>query len=116
MVLKSKTYSIKNHGGNEKGIKKENNGKHEEYYSALIDNKERVVEESRIQNVGSSMSTIKISKRSLSSFDDKRFYVNKIEIFPHDKNMYLIKRGLLAKVKNRLYRDKEKDQLINNIK
>ena len=61
---------------------KESNGKHEEYCSALIDNKERIVEESRIQKIGSCMATIKISKRSLSNFDDKRFYVNNIKVIP----------------------------------
>ena len=50
VVLKIKTYSIKKYGAKEKGIKKESNGKHEEYYSALIDNKERIVEESRINS------------------------------------------------------------------
>ena len=64
VVLKPKTYSIKNYGAKEKGIKKESNGKHEEYYSALIYNKERIVEESRIQKLGSCMATIRISKRS----------------------------------------------------
>ena len=44
---------------------------------------ERLVEESRIQKVGSCMATIKISKKSLSNFDDdKRFYVNKKKLFP----------------------------------
>ena len=51
VVLKPKTYSIKNYGAKEKGIKKKSNGKHEEYYSALIDNKKKIVEESRIQKV-----------------------------------------------------------------
>ena len=46
------------------GIEKESNGKHEEHYSTLIDNKERIVEESTIQKVGSCMTTIKINKRS----------------------------------------------------
>ena len=78
VVLKPKTYSIKNYGAKEKGIKKESNGKHEEYYNALIDNKERTVKESRIQKVGSCTTTIKISKRSLSNLDDKRLYVNNI--------------------------------------
>ena len=45
VVLKPKTYSIKNYGAKEKEIKKEINGKHEEYYRALIDNKEKIVEE-----------------------------------------------------------------------
>ena len=53
VVLKPKTYSIKNYGAKEKGIKKESNGKHEEYYSALKDNREKRVEESRIRKVGS---------------------------------------------------------------
>ena len=47
IVLKPKTCSIKNYGAKEKGIKKESNGNHEEYYNALINNKERTVEESR---------------------------------------------------------------------
>ena len=98
VVLKLKTYSIKNYGSKEKGIKKESNGKHEEYYSALIDNKERIVEESRIQKVGSCMATIKISKRSLNNFDDKRFYVNNIKSYPLDENVYLFKRDLINKI------------------
>ena len=65
---------------------------------SLIDNEERIVEESRIQNVSSSMTTIKISKRSLSNFDDKRFYVNNIKSYPLDENMYLFKRDLVNKI------------------
>ena len=45
IVLKPKTYSFKNYSAKEKGIKKENNGKHEDYYNALMDNKERSVKE-----------------------------------------------------------------------
>ena len=82
----------------------------------MIYDKERVVEASRIRKVGCSMTSIKLSKRSLSNFDDKRFYKNKIKSYPHDKNMYLFKRDSLAKFKKRLYRDKEKDHLINNFK
>ena len=44
------------------------------------------------------MSTIKINKRSLSNFDDKRFYVNNIKSYPLDDNMYLFKRYLLNKI------------------
>ena len=62
-----------------------------------MDNKERTVEESRIQKVGSCMTTIKISKRSLSNFD-KRFYVNNIKSYPLDENMYFFKRDLLNKI------------------
>ena len=99
IVIKPKTYSIKNYGAKEKGIKKESNGKHEEYYSALVDNRERIIEESRIQKVGRSMATIKISKRSLSNFDDKRFYVNNIKSYPHDEDLYLFKRDLINKIR-----------------
>ena len=98
IVLKPKTYSIKNYGAKERGIKKESNGKHEEYYKALMDYKERTVEESRIQKVGSCMTTIKISKRRLSNFDDKTFFVNNIKSYPLDENMYLFKRDLLNKI------------------
>ena len=44
------------------------------------------------------MATIKISKRSLSNFDDKRFYVNNIKSYPLDENMYLFKRDLVNKI------------------
>ena len=44
------------------------------------------------------MATIKISKRSLSNFDDKRFYVNNIKSYPLDENMYLFKRELVNKI------------------
>ena len=64
IVLKPKTYSLVTHGQNRtakgKGIK-ENNGKHEDYYNALMNNKERIVEECRIQKVGDMISTIKTS-------------------------------------------------------
>ena len=101
VILKPKTYSIKNYGAKEKGIKKGSNEKHEEYYGALIDNKEKIVEESSIQKVGRCMATIKISKRSLSNSDDKRFYVNNIKIYPLDESMYLFKRDLVNKISQR---------------
>ena len=44
------------------------------------------------------MATIKISKRSLSNFDEKRFYVNNIKRYPLDENMHLFKRDLLNKI------------------
>ena len=43
------------------------------------------------------MATIKISKKSLSNFDDKRLYVNNIKSYPPDENMYLFKRDLVNK-------------------
>ena len=59
IVLKPKSYSLltlgknafKNRTAKEKGIKKENNGKLEDFYNALMDNKKRIVEECRIQKV-----------------------------------------------------------------
>ena len=60
------------------------------------------------------MSTIKTNKRSLSNFDDKRFYVNNIESYPHDENLYLFKRDLVNKFKAASL-DLDKDQLINKI-
>ena len=57
----------------------------------IRNNKERTVEECRIQKVGSCMTTIKIIKRSLSNFDDKRCYVNNIKSYPLDENMCLFK-------------------------
>ena len=74
------------------------------------------------------MTTTKTSKISLNIFDDKRFYVNNIKNYPHDKEIYLFKRDLLNKVK-KLYKDKDLpssftnkdkdkdvDKLINDIK
>ena len=113
IVLKRKTYSIKNYAAKEKGIKKKSNGKHEEYYNALMDNKERTVEESRIQKVGSCMTTIKISKRLLSKFDDKRFYVNDIKSYPLDENMYLFKRDLLNKISQQTSSARNRRTMVN---
>ena len=44
------------------------------------------------------MATIKISKRSLNNFDDKRFYVYNIKNYPLAENMYLFKRDLVNKI------------------
>ena len=44
------------------------------------------------------MTTTKTNKISLNTFDDKRFYVNNIESYPHDENLYLFKRGLIKKI------------------
>ena len=67
------------------------------------------------------MTTIKISKRSLSNFDDKRFYVNNIKSYPLDENMYLFKRDLLNKINQQTSsapyrRTMVNPALINNIK
>ena len=42
--------------------------------------------------------TTKTSKISLNTFDDKRFYVNNIKSYPHDENLYLLKRDFINKI------------------
>ena len=61
------------------------------------------------------MTTTKTSKISLNTFDDKRFYVNNIKSYPHDENLYLLKRDLVNEINNATL-DGDKDLLINNIK
>ena len=72
--------------------------------------------------VGDNMTTTKTSKISLNTFDEKRFYVNNIESYPHDENLYLFERDLVNKIceagsqiKNASL-DGDKDLLLNNIK
>ena len=52
VALKPKTYSFKDYPNNtkEKGIKKCNNAKQEEYYNAIMYNPERTVDACRIQS------------------------------------------------------------------
>ena len=78
----------------------------------------------RIQKVVDNMTTTKTSKRSLNTFDDKRLYVNNIESYPHDENLYLFKRDLVNRIittstelDNKDINDNKynKDLLINNI-
>ena len=47
-------------------------------------NTERTVDECKIQQVGDNITKTKTSKISLNTFDDNRFYVNNIKIYPHD--------------------------------
>ena len=54
--------------------------------------KGRVVQESKIQKIGDSMTTTKTSKIGLNTFDDKRFYVNNIKSYPHDENLFVFKK------------------------
>ena len=100
--LTSQTYSFKDYPNKtkEKGIENCNNAKHEEYYNALMYNTERSVDECRIQKVADNMTTTKTSKISLSTFDDKRLYVNNIKSYPHDENLYLFKRDLVNIINN----------------
>ena len=77
-------------------------------------NKERTLDECRIQKVGDNMTTRKTNKISLNTFDDKSFYVNNIQSYPHDENLYLFKRDLVNKIKKTSL-DFNKDQLTNNI-
>ena len=131
IALSPKTYSFKNYPKNtkEKGIKKHNNARHIDYYDALMNNTQRTVDECRIQKVGDNMTTTKTSKISLNIFDDKRFYVNNIKSYPHDENLYLLKRYLTKMIHQasvneqsswftKLLRrslDGDKDLLVNNI-
>ena len=96
-----KTYSFKDSpkNTNEKEMKKHNNAKHEEYYDALMNNTQRTVDECRIQKVGDSMTTTKTGKISINIFDDKRFYVNNIKSYPHDKELYLFKKDLINRIR-----------------
>ena len=61
-------------------------------------NTQRTVDECRIQKVGDNMTTTKTSKISLNTFDDKRFYVNTMESYLHDKRLHLFKRDLIKKI------------------
>ena len=100
VALTPKTYSFKDYPNKtkEKGIKNCNNAKHEEYYNAIMYNRERTVDGCRIQKVGDNMTTTKTNKISLNTFDDKRFSVNNIRSYPHDENLYLFNRDLLKKI------------------
>ena len=73
IALSPKTYSFKYYPKNtkEKGIKKCNKAKHEEYYNAFMYNAQRTVDECRIQKGGNNMTTTKTSKINLNTFDDK---------------------------------------------
>ena len=127
IALSPKTYSFKNYPTNtkERGIKKHNNARHIDYYDALMNNTQRTVDECRTQKVGDNMTTTKTSKISLNIFDDKRFYVNNIKSYPHDKELYLFKRDLIKKIcvagslinttSTELDNKYKKDLLINNI-
>ena len=69
-----------------------NNAKHGDYSNALMydtDDTEINAEECRVQKVGDNSTTTKTSKTSLSSFEDKIFYVNIIKSYPHDESLYL---------------------------
>ena len=44
------------------------------------------------------MTTTKTSKISLNTFDDKRLYLSNIKSYPHDENLYLLKRDLINKI------------------
>ena len=124
--MSPKTYSFKNYPKNtkEKGIKKQNNARHIDYYDALMNNTQRTVDECRIQKVGDNMTTTKTSKISLNIID-KRFYVNNIKSYPHDKELYLFRRDLIKKIcaagslinttSTELDNKYNKDLLINNI-
>ena len=126
IVFKPKIYSLVIHGQNrtakEKTIMKENNAKHEDYYNALMDNEERIVEEYRIQKVGDKMSTIKTKKRILNNFFDKRFIkiILKAILMIRD---YIFLKDLIKKINTtpielllKFGLDEGEEALINNIR
>ena len=127
IALSPKTNSFKNYPKNlkEKGIKKHDNARHIDYSDALMNSTQKTVDEYRIQKVGDNMTTTKTSKISLNIFDDKRFYVNNIKSYPHDKELHLLKRDLIKKIcaagslinttSTELDNKYNKDLLINNI-
>ena len=82
----------------EKKINSFNNAKHEKYYNALMYDKQRTVDEFRIQKVAGNMTTTKTSKISLNTSDDKRFDVIIINSYPHDENLFLFKGDLVKKI------------------
>ena len=100
VVLTPKTYSFKNYTNKikEKSVKKHNTAKYKEYYDAVMYNTQRIVQESKIQKIGDSMTTRKTNKVSLNTFHDKRFYVNNIKSYPHDENLFLFKRDLMNNI------------------
>ena len=61
-------------------------------------NTQRTVQENKIQKIGDSMTKTKTNKINLNTFDDKRFYVNNIKIYPHDENLFLFKRDLINNI------------------
>ena len=115
IALSPKIYSFKNYPKNtkEKGIKKHNSARHIDFYDALMNNTQRIVDECRIQKVGDNMTTTKTSKISLNTFYDKRFYVNNIKSYPHDENLYLFKRDLIKMIRQASL-DGDKDLLVDN--
>ena len=100
MVLTPKTYSFEKYANKtkEKGVKKHNSAKYKKYYDAVMYNKQRTVQESKILKIGDSMTTTKTSKISLNTFDDKRFYVKNIKSYPHYENLFLFKRDLINQI------------------
>ena len=86
-----------------------------------MNNTQRTVDEGRIQKVGDNTTTTKTRKISLNTIDDKIFYVNNIESYPHDENLYLFKRDLIKMIHQatvKLLRrslDEDKELLVNNI-
>ena len=74
-----------------------------------------------MQKIGDSMTTRKTSKISLNIFDDKRFYVNNIKSYPHDKELYSFKRDLINRIREaaspimKLYKDRDKDRDVDKL-
>ena len=120
VVLTPKTYNFKNYANRtkEKDVEKHNKAKYKGYYDAVMYNTQRTVQERKIQKIGDSMTTTKTCKISLNTFDDNRFYLNNIESYPHDENLFLFKRDLINKIYQAdpsLFKE-SLEVIINNIK
>ena len=89
-VLRSKAYSFQCENKNTnklKGICKSQvkNIKFEEYYNCLFGNEyQKECENYVIRSLNHEMYMQKVTKNSLSAFDEKRKYINNIESIPWD--------------------------------
>ena len=66
----------------------------DDFYNALLTCERRVAFEQKIQEVDDKMVTTR-QEKSLNTFDDRRFYINKIRNNPHDKKRYLFLKPLI---------------------
>ena len=131
IVLRAKSYCIlgeeKELYKKEKGINKDIVAETEfkEYYNALFKDETRIVANPSIRSnitkhdnvYENSVQTIITHKLSLNTFDDKRFYVNKVVSYPHDKKFYLLKNDIIEGVKKKYENDVNlKEREINVVK
>lgn len=86
--LRSKMYSYKKYDGEFKrckGIKRcvvKNELKFDDYYKCLVENKNTEHTFQRFKSINHDLYTISSTKKGLSAFDTKRYYLNNIESIP----------------------------------